>query len=231
MNLSLDSDGSKRLPADAGVSITKARKAALQIIRGATKHHHGLTFNQKKYAIAALTVFNLSLIGATASQDNQTRVQEMRTIESMLVAQPEPKQTVIQPVAEPEAVELKIEAVKTTPTPSPTPTPTPTTQPQTAVAGVSISRTANYSTGAVGIDDPIWDQLASCESGQRWDYNGPSGYDGGLQFSPSTWNAMNTGYDFAWQAPREVQIAAASRLQARSGWGQWPACARKLGLL
>jgi len=77
----------------------------------------------------------------------------------------------------------------------------------------------------------IWDKLALCESGGRWDYNGASGFDGGIQFSPATWNAMQTGYPFAWQAPREVQIAAGQRLQARSGWGQWPACARKLGLI
>lgn len=80
-------------------------------------------------------------------------------------------------------------------------------------------------------DIGIWDKLALCESGGRWDYNGSSGFDGGIQFSPATWNAMATGYAFAWQAPREVQIAAGQRLQARSGWGQWPACARKLGLI
>lgn len=77
----------------------------------------------------------------------------------------------------------------------------------------------------------VWDSLAQCESGSRWDYNGGSGFDGGIQFLPSTWNAMKTGYAYAWQAPRDVQIDAGMRLQARSGWGQWPACARKLGLL
>jgi hypothetical protein len=82
-----------------------------------------------------------------------------------------------------------------------------------------------------GSDLGVWERLALCESGGRWDYNGSSGFDGGIQFLPSTWNAMNTGYAFAWQAPKEVQIAAGMRLQARSGWGQWPACARKLGLL
>ena len=28
-----------------------------------------------------------------------------------------------------------------------------------------------------------------------------------------------------------TQLQAAKRLQARSGWGQWPSCARRLGLL
>lgn len=78
--------------------------------------------------------------------------------------------------------------------------------------------------------DDIWLRLAACESGDPA-YNGPSGYDGAFQFSPPTWNSMNTGFEFAWQAPFEVQLDAAKRLQARSGWGQWPACARKLGLL
>lgn len=86
-------------------------------------------------------------------------------------------------------------------------------------------------TAANTADMGVWDRLSLCESGGRWDYNGSSGFDGGLQFSPATWNAMATGYAFAWQAPREIQIAAAQRLQARSGWGQWPACAKRLGLI
>lgn len=77
----------------------------------------------------------------------------------------------------------------------------------------------------------IWDRLSSCESGNRWDYNGPSGFDGGLQFLPSTWNSFSTGYAYAWQAPKEIQIATAIKLQAQSGWGQWPNCARQLGLI
>lgn len=77
----------------------------------------------------------------------------------------------------------------------------------------------------------VWDALAACESGGRWDYNGPSGFDGGLQFLPSTWNSFNTGYAFAWQAPREVQIATAIKLQAVSGWhSQWPSCSNQLHL-
>jgi Transglycosylase-like domain len=77
----------------------------------------------------------------------------------------------------------------------------------------------------------VWYALAECESGGDWSYNGPSGFDGGLQFLPSTWDSMGTGYAYAWQAPASVQIAAAQRLQAQSGWGQWPTCAAKLGLL
>lgn len=76
----------------------------------------------------------------------------------------------------------------------------------------------------------IWDDLAACESGERWDYNGPSGFDGGLQFAPSTWRAMGGPTAYAWQASRAEQIAVAERLLDVQGWGAWPGCARKLGL-
>jgi hypothetical protein len=76
----------------------------------------------------------------------------------------------------------------------------------------------------------VWDRLAQCESGGNWATN--SYYDGGLQFLPSTWNAYKpAGYPaFAYQATREQQILVATRLQAARGWGQWPACSRRLGL-
>lgn len=76
----------------------------------------------------------------------------------------------------------------------------------------------------------VWDALAQCESGGNWQINTGNGYYGGLQFLDSTWDAMGTGYDRADLAPREVQIEAATRLQAQAGWGQWPACSAKLGL-
>lgn len=99
----------------------------------------------------------------------------------------------------------------------------------------------------------VWDDLADCESGEwdrnrvpgrgtaRWDLapysvSHASHFQGGLQFHPKTW---------AWVAPmvleappagahlasREQQIAVAERLLGLQGWGAWPVCARKLGLL
>jgi Transglycosylase-like domain len=78
----------------------------------------------------------------------------------------------------------------------------------------------------------VWDRLARCESGGRWNYNGSSGYDGGLQFLPSTWRSYKpSGYpSYAWQASREQQIVVAKKVLSDAGWGAWPACARKLGL-
>ena len=78
--------------------------------------------------------------------------------------------------------------------------------------------------------EPVdWDSVASCESGGRWDYNGPSGFDGGLQFLPSTW-ISNGGEDFApyaWGASKAEQIIVAERLyKARGDLGAWPWCGR-----
>lgn len=76
----------------------------------------------------------------------------------------------------------------------------------------------------------VWDQLAACESGGRWNINTGNGYYGGLQFLPSTWRAVG-GTGLPHQHSREEQIYRAEILLSRSGWGQWPQCARKLGLL
>ena len=78
----------------------------------------------------------------------------------------------------------------------------------------------------------VWDRLAQCESGGNWSYNGPSGFDGGLQFHPGTWSAYRLpGYPaYAYQATREMQIRVAERVLASQGWGAWPACSAMLGL-
>lgn len=78
----------------------------------------------------------------------------------------------------------------------------------------------------------LWHRLAACESGGRWDYDGPSGYDGGLQFHPSTWRAhAPAGYPaYAHQATAAQQIAVAERVLDDQGWRAWPRCARHLGL-
>ncbi len=78
-------------------------------------------------------------------------------------------------------------------------------------------------------DDSVWDALARCESGGNWAINTGNGYYGGLQFLPSTWRAVG-GTGLPHQHSREEQILRGQILQARSGWGQWPACTKKLGL-
>lgn len=81
-----------------------------------------------------------------------------------------------------------------------------------------------------------WGALAGCESGRTWDYNGSSGFDGGLQFLPSTWTtaAGNLGlagaYPFAYLAPAAIQVRVAADWLSRTSWLQWPKCSRDLGL-
>ncbi|AKK02601.1 transglycosylase family protein [Corynebacterium epidermidicanis] len=80
--------------------------------------------------------------------------------------------------------------------------------------------------------DSDWDRLAGCEAGGNWSINTGNGFHGGLQFSPSTWNAYG-GQEFApyaYQATREQQIAVGERVLAGQGWGAWPACSASLGL-
>ncbi len=82
--------------------------------------------------------------------------------------------------------------------------------------------------------DAVWDRLARCESGGDWAIDTGNGYFGGLQFDVTTWDGFG-GRAFAPQADgatREQQIAVATRVRdSRGGYGSWPACAAKLGLL
>jgi resuscitation-promoting factor RpfB len=80
------------------------------------------------------------------------------------------------------------------------------------------------------IDGSVWDRLAQCESGGRWNINTGNGFYGGIQFDIGTWGGYG-GYARADLAPREVQIAKAEEVRARRGFAPWPACAKRLGLI
>ncbi|MDO4243495.1 MAG: resuscitation-promoting factor [Actinomyces sp.] len=95
-------------------------------------------------------------------------------------------------------------------------------------SGSSTGTTPTTSGGVT--DGSVWQKLAQCESGNNPAANTGNGYYGLYQFSLSTWRAMGgTGYPH--EADAATQTAMAQKLQAQSGWGQWPACAAKLGLL
>jgi uncharacterized protein YabE (DUF348 family) len=103
--------------------------------------------------------------------------------------------------------------------PAPAPAPAPSTQSSAPAPAVS--------------DGSVWDALARCESGGNWSINTGNGYYGGLQFSYGTWLAYGGGQyaQTANLASREQQIAIATKVRdARGGYGDWPACASKLGL-
>ncbi|GAB2654609.1 resuscitation-promoting factor Rpf1 domain-containing protein [Nocardia goodfellowii] len=93
-------------------------------------------------------------------------------------------------------------------------------------AGVALAGNASAA------PDSDWDRLAQCEAGGNWGINTGNGFHGGLQFSPSTWNAHG-GKEYAptaYQASREQQIAVAEKVLASQGWGAWPSCSSSLGL-
>ncbi len=114
----------------------------------------------------------------------------------------------------------------TVPAPPPTttvPAPPPTTVPAPPTA-TTVPPTATTPAGGV------WAELRQCESGGNYQDDTGNGYYGAYQFSLQTW--VGIGYTgLPSDAPPAVQDRAARQLQARSGWGQWPACAAKLGLL
>jgi resuscitation-promoting factor RpfA len=74
--------------------------------------------------------------------------------------------------------------------------------------------------------DGEWDRVASCESSGNWSINTGNGYQGGLQFSPSTWSSHGGGEyaPSAHMATKEEQIAVAERVLATQGKGAWPVC-------
>lgn len=119
------------------------------------------------------------------------------------------------------------------------PPPPPTTDPaaaRRAAARISAARASRAAAGArprlvaVQTGGDVWGALARCESGGNPRAVGGGGrYFGAFQFSLGAWRAAGMSgnpvdYDYG------TQVAAAQRLQARSGWGQWPYCSRRLGL-
>lgn len=93
-------------------------------------------------------------------------------------------------------------------------------------AGLAFSGTANAA------PDSDWDRLSQCEAGGNWGINTGNGFQGGLQFSPSTWTSHGGGEYAATanQASREEQIVVAERVLESQGWGAWPSCSSQLGL-
>ena len=83
--------------------------------------------------------------------------------------------------------------------------------------------------GTSEVGDDVWGRLAQCESGGNPGTNTGNGFYGMYQFTLSTWQSLGgTGYPH--EADAATQTAMAKKLQAQAGWGQWPACADKLGL-
>ncbi|WP_040803572.1 transglycosylase family protein [Nocardia concava] len=113
------------------------------------------------------------------------------------------------------------------------PTNTGRTVAKVALTGIALGGAGVAMAGnASAAPDSDWDRLAQCEAGGNWGINTGNGFQGGLQFSPSTWTAHGGGEyaPTANQATREQQIAVAEKVLATQGWGAWPACSSSLGL-
>lgn len=94
----------------------------------------------------------------------------------------------------------------------------------TVGAGIATSSSAQAGT--------VWDRLANCESGGRWNINTGNGFYGGLQFSYTTWNAFGGGRyaSTADRASKAEQILVAKRVLQAQGPGAWPHCSVVAGL-
>jgi resuscitation-promoting factor RpfB len=133
-----------------------------------------------------------------------------RVVEVLIVDGKEGEQRVLSEKTVVAAVtEVVLVGTKERPAPEPVPEPTP----------IDTS-----------VDGGVWDQLAECESGGNWSINTGNGYYGGLQFSLGTWQAYGgSGYPHENSKAEQIRIATKVR-DARGGYGDWPACAAKLGL-
>jgi hypothetical protein len=99
---------------------------------------------------------------------------------------------------------------------------------QRVVAPAPVPAPKPVFAAAHGNDDLLWQRLRNCEAGGRYQANSGNGYYGAYQMSAGTWRRLGYG-GLPHQAAPEVQDEAARKLQARSGWGQWPACSRRIG--
>ncbi|MEU4116262.1 transglycosylase family protein [Kitasatospora sp. NPDC028055] len=100
-----------------------------------------------------------------------------------------------------------------------------------AVAALPVAGLVT-ATSASAAPSSTWDAVAQCESGGNWSISTGNGFNGGLQFTPSTWAAYGgTAYaPQAHQATRAQQIAVAEKVLASQGPGAWPVCSQKAGL-
>lgn len=128
----------------------------------------------------------------------------------------------------PTPIAAKAPAVVTTASTASTTTTTVAPAPTTVPRVVRASRSLQGGVRRPVVGGDIWRALANCESALGNDSRSGK-YHGYFQFSLATWQSVGgTGDPHTYSY--EEQLHFAQILQARSGWGQWPVCSRKLGL-
>jgi|HubBroStandDraft_1064217.scaffolds.fasta_scaffold69226_2 hypothetical protein len=101
---------------------------------------------------------------------------------------------------------------------------------QAAAAAAAAANAAKSSHGSAPPAGGVWSELRDCESGGNYAEDTGNGYYGAYQFALSTWYGLGFS-GLPSDASPATQDEAAQMLQARSGWGQWPACSYELGLI
>jgi len=98
------------------------------------------------------------------------------------------------------------------------------------VVRVGTAEPAPPPSSSSSVSGDVWARLAQCESGGNPSIVSSNGlYHGLYQFSVATWQSVG-GSGLPSEASPAEQTERAKALQARSGWGQWPACSARLGL-
>jgi uncharacterized protein YabE (DUF348 family) len=138
----------------------------------------------------------------------------------------ESRELVSEGITTPPVNKILVQGTKERPKPEPKPAAQPRSSGGTSSGGSSAPAPAADLGSA---PEGVWSALAQCESGGNPATNTGNGYYGLYQFSLSTWRAMG-GSGLPSEASAAEQTQRAQALQARSGWGQWPACSAKLGL-
>ncbi|MFE5334500.1 transglycosylase family protein [Isoptericola sp. NPDC056573] len=127
--------------------------------------------------------------------------------------------------------EVVVEGTKARPEPEPEPEPKESSSGSSSSSSSSSGSSSGSTSKATGSAPAgVWADLAQCESGGNPATNTGNGYYGLYQFSAQTWHAMG-GSGLPSENSAAEQTRLAKKLQAQSGWGQWPGCAAKLGLL
>ncbi|MGZ4557010.1 MAG: transglycosylase family protein, partial [Mycobacteriaceae bacterium] len=111
-------------------------------------------------------------------------------------------------------------------------TTTARTAAKVAIAGMLVGAPlaifAGSASAAPATTGNNWDAVAQCESGGNWSTNTGNGFSGGLQFTPSTWQAYG-GTGSPQGASKGQQIQVAEKVLAGQGKGAWPVCGKALG--
>jgi LysM repeat protein len=111
-------------------------------------------------------------------------------------------------------------------------TTTARTAAKVAIAGMLVGAPlaifAGSASAAPATTGNNWDAVAQCESGGNWSTNTGNGFSGGLQFTPSTWQAYG-GTGSPQGASKAQQIQVAEKVLAGQGKGAWPVCGKGLG--